>query len=333
VLHRIASSLIVAGIFGLLCATASSEALAAGDCSAEAWFPDFRCDDREARPEGSFNPMGMPYLFEDPHITTGLNFAYLYHHFPEDSAFLGGGAHVLALQIRLALTDRLAFIATKDGLTIFRPDNPIVKEDTGIFDMTAGFKYALIDSREHDFILSPALRYEIPMGSEKLYQGYGDGSLIPSASLRWGLADLGLESANLVAGVGAQLPIDGRANSDSVFYNLHLDYGFEIEDSFVEYIVPFIELSGIHYTSSGDGTNKIHSTLGKLPLNTVQAALMNVANLGSRNIAGADVAWLGGGIRLPTTSGVSFGLMGEGPVSSRRDIFGYRVTFMATWEL
>ena len=82
------------------------------------WFPDLRCEGREARPDGSFNPMGMPYLFEDPHITSGLNFAYLWHGFPDDSAFQGGGVHVLALQIRLALTDRLAFIATKDGLTI-----------------------------------------------------------------------------------------------------------------------------------------------------------------------------------------------------------------------
>ena len=308
-----------------------------GSCT---WFPDLRCEGREARPAGSFNPMGMPYLFEDPHITTGLNFAYLWHAFPEKSAFQGGGAHVLALQIRLALTDRLAFIATRDGLTILRADNPIVPDDTGIFDMAAGFKYALIDSRENDFILSPAVRYEIPMGNFGVYQGYGDGVVIPSASFRWGLAKLGLENANVIGSVGGQIPIDGGANSRSLFYNLHVDYGFEIDGGIVEYVVPFFELNAMHYTSGGKGTNPIDTALGKLPVSTVQAATgtgpfegFDVANLGSDGISGADVVVLGGGIRLPTSWGVEFGLMGEGPVTDRKDVFGHRITFMATWEL
>lgn len=40
----------------------------------DAWtlFPDFNCEGREGREEGTVNPVGMPYLFEDPHITTGL---------------------------------------------------------------------------------------------------------------------------------------------------------------------------------------------------------------------------------------------------------------------
>lgn len=83
------------------------------------FLPDIRCEGREARPEGAFNPVGMPFLFEDPHITTGLNFAYVYHRFPRSGAlgvaFDGGGAHVLALQIRAALTDRLGLIATRDS--------------------------------------------------------------------------------------------------------------------------------------------------------------------------------------------------------------------------
>lgn len=304
------------------------------------WFPDLRCEGREARPDGSFNPMGMPYLFEDPHITSGLNFAYLWHGFPDDSAFQGGGVHVLALQIRLALTDRLAFIATKDGLTILRPDNPVVEEDTGIMDMTMGFKYALIDSRENDFILTPALRYEIPLGNEGVYQGYGDGVMIPSASFRWGLGKLGLEGANVIGSIGGQIPLERDANSDSIFYNLHLDYGFDMGDGIVEYIVPFMELNGIHYTGSGDGLNPIHTTLGKVPLNTVQGLLgtgpfegVDVANLGSRGIQGADLLVLGGGVRVPTSWNVEFGLMAEGPISKRQDIYGHRVTFMATWEL
>jgi len=327
-----------------------AHAEASNECRAWTWFPDFTCENRVARPEGAINPVGMPYLFEDPYITTGLNFAYIYHRLPEDGAlgraFDGGGAHVLALQIRLALTDRLAFIATKDGLTMLRPgDASVVDEDTGIMDMTFGFKYALFESDDRNFILTPALRYEIPMGSRSLFQNFGDGVFIPSASFRWGLGPLGIERANLVASLGGQVPVDSDANAQSLFYNIHLDYGFEIEEGVVKSIVPFIEFNGIHYTKSGDGTNPVYLRGGggaSLPLSTAQSKAQagtgpfegfDVANLGSTGIAGADVLVMGGGVRVPTTWGVSFALMYEGPLTSRADIHNQRFTFMATWEL
>lgn len=69
-----ASRLIVlvflASLLGM--ATAST-AQAETDCSG-VFLPAFKCDGYQARPEGAFNPVGMPYLFEDPYITTGLNF-------------------------------------------------------------------------------------------------------------------------------------------------------------------------------------------------------------------------------------------------------------------
>lgn len=59
----------------------------------------------------------MLFLFEDPYITTGLNFVYVYQRLPEGPVFDGGEAQVLALQIRAAITEKLGFIATKDGRT------------------------------------------------------------------------------------------------------------------------------------------------------------------------------------------------------------------------
>ena len=330
--------LLASSLIGLLASNAS-QAAKPDECGAWVLLPDFRCDNREARPEGSFNPVGMPYLFEDPYITTGLNFAYIYHRLPDEAAlgiaFDGGGVHVLALQIRVAITEWLAFIATKDGLTILRPgDDSVVDRDTGIMDMTIGFKAKLFET--DDFILSPAIRYEIPMGSEKLFQGYGDGVFIPSASFRWGF----LENANLIGSLGGQVPVDSKRNVRSLFYNIHLDYGIPMSDSFVKYIVPFVELNGLHYTKSGDGTNTIHTSLGNVTLNAAQSVLMSgpfegvdVANLGSTGMAGKDVLVMGGGVRLPTTSGISFALMYEGAVTERKDIHHQRFTFMATWEM
>jgi hypothetical protein len=314
------------------------------ECGEWTLFPDFTCEGHEARPDDAFNPVGMPYLFEDPYNTTGLNFVYIYHGLPDSGglgvAFDGGGAHVMALQIRLALTERLGFIATKDGLVMLRPGNAsAVAEETGIFDMTAGFKYKLFESKENNFVLSPAIRYEIPMGNKGLYQNYGKGVFIPSASFRWGLGKLGLEGANIVGSLGGQVPVSDNKNVSSLFYNLHLDYGIKIDDSFVKWVVPFFEMNAMHYTSNGNGTNKIKlrgggsTTVGAvLPL-TGPFEGFDVANLGSPGIKGSDVVVLGGGFRVPTTWGISFAVMYEGPVTRRHDIHNQRFTFMATWEL
>ena len=325
----------------------ASEAVAssASSCSESTLFPDFKCPDRSARPENAFNPMGMPFLFEDPYITTGLNFAYVYHRLPEGPAFEGGEAQVLALQIRAAITEKLGFIATKDGLTFLRPGTgAAVAEDTGIFDMTVGFKYALFESEENNFILSPAIRYEIPLGSKKLFQRNGDGVIIPSASFRWGLGKLGLDGANIIGGLGGQIPVDSASGSQSLFYNLHLDYGIKVENSVVKYIVPFIELNGIHYTEGGDGTKPVYLsplyggstitiTAAQLALGTGPFEAGDVANLGSTGVAGQDIVVLGGGIRIPTEWDISFGLLYEGPITSTQGIHDQRFTFMATWEL
>lgn len=327
--------------FALASAALVSAAPAAAECDAWTFLPDLRCEERSARPSNAFGPMGMPYLFEDPYITTGLNFVYVRHELPENGVFLGGTVNVAALQIRVALTDRIALIATKDGVTIFRPDNPIVEDDTGFMDMTLGLKASLVELPESNFILSGALRYEIPLGNEGVYQGYGDGVIIPSASFRWGLGALGLENANVVGSLGGQVPIDDKANSESLFWNLHLDYGFEVANSTVTHVVPFVEVNGIHYTKSGDGTNPIHlSGGGTLPLGTVQTVLAtgpfegaDVANLGSPNIGGHDLVTFGGGLRFPTKLGISFGIMYEAAVSERDDIYDRRLTAMATWEL
>ena len=327
------------------------------DCSAWTLLPDFRCEERTARPDDTFNVMGMPFLFEDPYITSGLNLVWVYHTFPVDSALGnagpvlpllppgtpfstddGGHLNLLALQIRLALTDRLAFIATKDGATFQRPGNPLLPDDDGFYDMTVGFKYALIDDSENGFILSPALRYEIPLGNEGLFQGDGDGVFIASGSFAWQLKRLGLEHANLVGSLGGQIPVDDQAKSTSMFYNAHLDYGIPIQNSFVKFIVPFVELNGLYYTSDGAGRNNVHTNIGLVPVSTVETLYgsfegVDVANLGAVGVEGNHVVIVGGGLRIPTTWGVSFGAMFEGPVTSRRDIYGKRFTAMMTWEL
>lgn len=327
------------GVIGLALGAQAGEE----DCSG--FLPDFGCD-RQARPAGHVAPMSMPYLFEDPYITTELNLVGVYHGFPSDSVFGGGEAGVVALQGRLALTDRLAFIATKDGYMVNRPDHPWLKNEEGFMDITAGFKYAVIDDRERGIIVTPSMRFEIPVGNRDVFQGDGKGVFIPGISVGWGPKDV-----HLITDVGAQLPIDGDRDSSSLFYNIHLDQAFEV--SFIpgaDYIVPFIELNGMVWLDSGDGSAKVDlksppAPAQHVPLRAAQGILYgagvtakrrfegaDVANLGSSGMAGEDLVTFAWGFRVPLRSGISTGFSYERAISQRKDIFEQRATWMVDYQ-
>lgn len=327
----------------LLVATIAPFSASAEACPT--WLPDFRCD-REARFDGFVMPMSMPYLFEDPFVTSGANLVGIYHDFAKTGKFDPGYAGVLALQLRLAITDRLAFIATKDGFMMFRPDTKIstlgvggaagrrqlLADEDAFLNATAGFKYALIVDRENDFILTPAVRYEIPLGNDEVFQGKGDGIFIPSASMAWGIDDF-----HIIAGVGGQVAIDRDRDSTSIFYNLHLDYRV------TDLLTPFVELNATHWTDAGDGTLKVNTagTLGgsDLTLTQAQAALQtngfegaDVANLGSRGVVGDELITMAWGLRVPLDDHVSLGISYERALTGEKHLFRQRVTAMATFE-
>lgn len=327
------------GLIGL----AGSAQAGEEDCSG--FLPDFRCD-RQARPAGHVAPMSMPYLFEDPYITTELNLVGIYHGFPSDSVFNGGEAGVVALQARLALTDRLAFIATKDGYMVNRPDHPWLKNEEGFMDITAGFKYAVIDNRELGLIVTPSLRVEIPVGNADVFQGQGEGVFIPGISVGWGP-----KNVHLITDIGAQLPVDKDRDSSSVFYNIHLDQAFKV--GFIpgaDFIVPFVELNGMVWVDSGEGKASVAlksppAPVQHVPLRAAQDILngagvtrdrrfegADVANLGSSGMAGEDLVTFAWGFRVPLRNGVSTGFAYERALSQRKDIFEQRATWMVDYQ-
>lgn len=336
---RIAMLLIASAVVGLYPTTATA---AVEKCTGA--LPDLRCENRESRPVGHVSPMSTPYLFEDPYIRTELNLVGIYHNFPSDSVFDGGEAGVIALQARLALTDRLAFIATKDGYTFLRPDNAILDDEEGFMDITVGLKYAVIDDREAGLIVTPSLRYEIPLGNKDVLQGVGKGVVIPAVSVGYGPGAI-----HLVADFGAQVAVDGDKDSSSIFYNFHLDQAFDIDFlPGTDFIVPFIELSGMTWVDSGDGSTGIETDLGRLSVKTAQNVLSgpnpvanptadtrfegaDVANLGSTGMAGEDLITMAWGFWIPFHGGVSTGFSYERALSQRQDIFEQRFTVMLNY--
>ena len=291
-------------------------------------FPDLRCD-RQGRYEGFVPPMMHPYLFEDPFITTGVSGWGIWHEFPGDSILDGGHLWAAALQARIAITDRIAFIATRDGWVDFEPGLSLLDNRRGSADLGLGFKVAAIDLPEVPFILTPSLRLQIAQGSQDVLQGNGDGILIPAVSAAWGRGNF-----HVIGDVGMEIALDPDAQSTSLFYHAHLDYALH------RFLVPFVEIGGFTYTDGGDGSTKIRLRGGdEVSLRDAQALLgedpeegYDYANLGSRGMAGHTVVAGAVGVRVPINRHVILGAAWEYPLTPSRDVLRQRASMNVTIE-
>lgn len=319
----------VAAILGAILVTTQTAAALPPECPT--FFPDFRNCDRHGRYDGFGQTYTLPFLFEDPFITTGVRVWGVWHELPNGSIFGGGDIGAIAVHARIAITDRFAFIATKDGYAWVDPDNDAVFRDpNGFLNITGGFKYALIDWPEHNFILSPSLRFEIPTGQDQVFQGWGDSVLIPAISSAYGIGDF-----HMITAVGIQAPFNRHKQSTSVFYGFHADY------SIFEHLKALIEVAGMHWVGSGDGDIEAKNTkLGFDPsLNVAQAALASgrfegadFLNLGSKGVTGDNLITLAAGLEVPINKHVSVGAVYEFPLTDHQDFFKQRVTMAVNIE-
>ncbi len=310
----------IPAVLALLFLAFPGASTAADNCPT--WFPDFSCE-RNARPAGFEQPIVAPYLFEEPFITTDLHGTYIWHDFPDSSALGGGSLHVAALQIRVALTDRVAFIATKDGYGWLRPDSPLLDDEGGWFNLTAGLKASIIENRDEGWALSGVLRFEAPTGSDEVFNGHSSGMVLPSLTGAYSLGDL-----RFVGDFGAQVPFDTDEQSTSLFYHLLASYPIFKE------IRAFAQFSGISWIDDGDGSFNVGLEGGaRLPLSTVQAVLgtgsfegADVANIGSESIDGKSMLTWALGVFVPVSEKLTLSTAYERTFGGHKGIFQQRVT-------
>lgn len=253
-------------------------------------------------------PIGQPIYFESPFNDTGLRFIYLKHDFSEQSTMGGGDLQIMALQARLALSERLAFIATKDGYSIL--DAGIV-DDEGWNDLAFGLKYVLSSSRSQDFVLTPGLRYTARNGHSGILQGRAD-EFSPFVSFAKGWRDL-----HLIGSTTLRVPLDGDEGNVVGHWDVHLDYDINPRQRAV--FAPTIEVHGVHYLTDG-------------------ATALNVGGLDYTNLGSQPaedfVAWAGIGARLEIDQRFEFGLIYEFALTDPDDdIMDQRITldFFVRW--
>ena len=91
------------------------------------------------------HPITAPYFHEDSFVTFDARAWYLYHDAPNASPIGGGNAHAAAFQLRLLSTERLQFVAYKDGSIWW--DSGLV-EDKGLIDIGAAHCPVVIEVRD-----------------------------------------------------------------------------------------------------------------------------------------------------------------------------------------
>lgn len=167
-------------------------------------------------------PVTNPLFNETPFITTEVKPIYIFHHIPDDFVSGGGSVNVIALQARLAITERLGFIATADGYSFIDFDNNVLNDDSGLNDIAAGLKYAVISDPAAGHIATVGLRYTAPIGTLETrgmkLNGVGDGFIdvfVTGAKL--------FEKAQLQGSVGTQIALSNK-NVGFLHASLHADY-------------------------------------------------------------------------------------------------------------
>lgn len=249
-------------------------------------------------------PVGMPVYFEDPFITTDLRPFYIYHRIPDRSVLRGGQVNVVAVQIRIALTERLALIATKDGYSWV--DSHVTSAGDGWNDLAIGLKYAFHSDPAAHFLVSGGFRWEWENGSSDAFQG-GDQELSPFVSVA-----KGWDKWHFIGALSGRIPMNHNAANYSIVWNLHLDY--ELTDTFR----PLIEIHGIHWLSNAK----------RLPFGE---DYLDVGSLGASKARGRDFFSAGFGFRWQALDNVSVGLTYEIPLESRAShLMDHRFTLNTT---
>lgn len=248
------------------------------------------------------HPVTSPYFHEDSFITTDLRPWFVYHNFPKSNAIGGGEGYVYALEARVAITDRLQFIANKDGYVEL---NTGVNDNSGWNDVAAGLKYAVIQDWKNDFHVAVGIGYQFAVGDQSVFQNTQEARGWVSINKGFGKLHLGVV-CNYNVLTGNQGPLGG---SDYFVVNAHADYWI------CNWFSPIIEANGYFVANQ---RNEVVPFSGA-----------DIANFGG----GDDLVTGAVGFEVRPMTNLAVRAAYETDLTTDADsIFGFRWTFSAVYS-
>ena len=212
------------------------------------------------------------------------------------------------MQVTVALSERWALLAQKDGFISLQADG--LPNAEGWADLATGFKYVFVRDPCNQFLFSGGILYEWSQGSSEVFQGNGSG--VWNFFLTTGK---GFDRSHFVGTVGWHLPNDGGHETESMFYSLHLDY--MLNDN----LYALWELNGIHYVDAGRRTPAAFNLEGG-----------DLINLGTIGVAGNHMVTTAFGLNWRVNCALSIAAAYEFPISNRKDLMDNRTTINARLE-
>lgn len=246
---------------------------------------------------------------ETPFITTELRPIYVHQNIPNGFVTQGGNVDAVALQGRLAITERLGFIATTDGYADIDFDATL-PDTNGFLDITAGLKYAVHFDPAAGEIVTLGLRYTAPTGNIETANidltGRGKGFVNPfvSAAKTW-------ERVQVQGAAGAQVAL---SDANWSYFHLNGHINFQV----AERVFPFIEVNAL---LPYDGGNQFAK--GTPVLSEVTGG--DILDLGAPDPD--DTVTLGGGLRFRLNDNMLVGAGAEANVlDDDNSVLDWRIT-------
>lgn len=274
-------------------------------------------------------PISNPTLFDLALPTTNIHPLILFHQLPDfvqttaGLVPMGGDVQVYALQFEIALTDRLSFVANKDGYVDINPDTkPLWSDQSGFANLGAGFKYAFFLDPASGTALSGTMTFEIPTGNHDVFQGEGDGGVNLILN---GLKLMG--DWQFAGSAGVQIPFSDQQATSS-FVSAHASY------EVCKYFIPLVELNWFHVLDSGDGRPNFFSQAGGAVPVIAQFEGGDLLNFGAGNaFANRDFVTAAIGFRSRLMDNVDAGVAYEFPLTSKENgIMKDRITIDVVWK-
>ncbi|MEE8320902.1 MAG: hypothetical protein V3R68_03560 [Gammaproteobacteria bacterium] len=265
--------------------------------------------------------LSNPLFNETPYITTEVRPIFIHQTMESQNTPIGGGLfggdiNLVAAEVRIALTDNLGIIATKDGYAWIDFDtatNAVTDDPEGFANIAFGLKYAFWNNVEDQSILTFGVKYEPPTGGLSIDTALpypfdnvdlnqsGDGFINPFLSGAKRFGKVGVQGS-----IGANFAIDDDHDSSMVHYTLHTDYAF------TENVYPMLEFNG--FTIFDHGTRTPVTFDG-----------VDLVNLGCSADCGT-VLTVAGGLRIRATDHILLGAGIEKSIA-RDDLLDWRSYF------
>jgi len=254
------------------------------------------------------SPMINFVHFEDPRTLTEIRPIFVNHWVPDtigNGIAAGGTIQLLAMQFRVALTERLSLIGVKDGYIWDNTDGTLdALLDDGWASVTAGLKYNLLRDAQAGTLASIGGTYEIPLGSEDALQSVGDGEFHLFVTGGQRLLD---GNAHVLSAFGWRVPVDDTLQDESVHWSNH----FDIKVTNTLYLLT--EVEWWHWTDSASAG---------LPLGV---AGQDLFNLSANDVTGNNLVTQNVGLKYKPSRAAEYGIAYEFPLTEFKDVVESRL--------